>query len=273
MVANPEHSTTLVAIADTLPKFTLKAPAEHPRLLLEGEPLDSRLQWYTPPRRQYSRRELLADRLVNFSGVVLAFLGAALLGYASWAAGDELSMQIGFWAHGAGLITMLTCSALYHHLSWKWSSSQQLLSLDHVGISAMIMGCYTPLMLKTECYHVLAFVYILGVAGWLMEAFKLLSGRHDLSGGGDGTWTTFDVAHVVRYLVMGWACVFVSSALLAAIPPQALMVCAAGGVMYTGGILIFVQGHLEFHMAIWHALVLAASFCFYMANLFFLVGL
>lgn len=243
--------------------------ATRPHLLADG-PLDARLQWYTPPRRSYSRRELLADRIVNFSGAVLSWVGTPILGFASWAAGDPVPKQVGFWAHGAGMVTMLTCSALYHHWSWNWAKSQRLLSLDHLGISTMIMGCYIPVMQYCDCIKTLLFVCTLGVLGWLMEAYKLVSGRQDLSGGG-GKWSWFDVAHIVRYVVMGWTCIVVFP-WMRKMPMEALALSGVGGTLYTAGICIFIQGNLEFHLAIWHVLVLIASLCFYLSNILALVG-
>jgi len=249
-----------------------EAPTSRPRLLTAGKPMSSKLQWYQPPRRRYTRRELLADRIVNFAGAGLAWVGAPALGYASWAAGDEPTKQLGFWAHGLGLVTMLTCSALYHHWAWDWVNSHHLLSLDHIGISAMIMGCYAPVMQQCRCLDILAFVCALGIGGWMIEVWKFTAGRHDLSGG-PGGWKMLDVAHVVRYLVMGWACVPAFPRILQYLPGHAAFLAVIGGVLYTTGIFVFVQGNLEFHMAIWHAKVVVASTCFYLANYLVLVGL
>eukprot|EP00445_Apocalathium_hangoei_P029834 CAMPEP_0203916044 /NCGR_PEP_ID=MMETSP0359-20131031/56748_1 /ASSEMBLY_ACC=CAM_ASM_000338 /TAXON_ID=268821 /ORGANISM="Scrippsiella Hangoei, Strain SHTV-5" /LENGTH=290 /DNA_ID=CAMNT_0050842655 /DNA_START=41 /DNA_END=910 /DNA_ORIENTATION=+ len=247
------------------------APTSPPLLLQEGQPLNSKLQWYTPPRRAYTRRELLADRIVNFVGAALAIVATPVLGYASWSAGDPIIKQAGFGVHGAGMITMLTCSALYHLWAWKWELSYQLLSLDHVGISAMIMGCYVPLMQWCGCLRVLTFVCVLGVFGWLIEAYKFKTGSYG-KGGGPGGWGILDIVHVVRYLVMGWACAPVLPYMVEVLPELASRLFALGGLLYCVGLMIFIQGHWEYHLAIWHAFVVVASGCFYCSNLLALVG-
>jgi len=234
--------------------------------------MNSYLQYYTPPRRRFSRRELLSDRVVNFIGAGFSWLATAVICSATYSAGDSLEKQMGFWAHGAGLIVMLNFSALYHWWSWDWKSSQRLLSLDHVGITSMIMGAYAPLMFHVRCYRVLAAVWSLGAVGFAMEGLKLASGRHELSGGGGGGWTTFDIVHLVRYVVMGWAGVVVAPSLIRALPLTALVLISSGGLLYTGGIYFLVMGSLEFHMAIWHFFVLVASVLFYSVNMVFLVG-
>merc|ERR1719321_1912372 len=57
------------------------------------------------------------------------------------------------------------------------------------------------------------------------------------------------------------------------LPPVAIQTMTAGGIIYTSGVYFFVTNKIEFHLAIWHSFVLFASTCFYLANLFVLVGL
>lgn len=244
-----------------------------PWRLFDDTPMTTKLQWYSPPRRRYSRRELLADRIINFVGAGLSWVGAPLLGFFSWYAGDDRMKQLGFWAHGVGLVTMLTCSALYHYWCWDWRFSRQLLSLDHVGISAMIMGTYTPPMIYCLCYRVLALVYVLGVGGLLMEAHQFVKRRKDeqVNSENSRNWGCVDVVHVIRYLVMGWSVALVIPS-MRALPTMALFLMIAGGVIYTAGVVIFIKENIEFHLAIWHGMVLIASSCFYISNLLSLVG-
>ena len=88
-----------------------------------------------------------------------------------------------------------------------------------------------------------------------------------------GKKSLIEIIHIVRYVVMGWACVAVMPSLLVQLPTQVLQMMFGGGVLYTAGIFVFVQDKLEFHRAIWHATVLAASTIFYLSNLLGLVGL
>lgn len=238
--------------------------------LVDGHPMTYTLQYYIPPRRPYSRRELLADRIVNFLGAGLSWPCAALLCARSWEAGDSQAKQLGFLLFSIGLVSMLNLSALYHYWSWDWKSSHKLLSLDHFGITAMIMGGYAPFMLRAECYKVLALVWLLGFVGFAQESCRLLSSEP--GEGGPGRWSMPDVAHVVRYVSMGWAGIMVAGPLRQSLPTTAMAMGLVGGILYTGGICIFVTDKLEFHLAIWHFMVLVASACFYFANFIFLIG-
>eukprot|EP00930_Biecheleria_cincta_P029848 TRINITY_DN20709_c0_g3_i1.p1 TRINITY_DN20709_c0_g3~~TRINITY_DN20709_c0_g3_i1.p1 ORF type:complete len:280 (-),score=37.39 TRINITY_DN20709_c0_g3_i1:109-948(-) len=240
--------------------------------ILDGQPLSQQLQYYMPPRRPYSRRELLADRAVNFAGAGLAWFAALFLVHRSWAANDSTAKLVCFCLHGAGLIIMLNCSALYHFWAWDWARSEQLLSLDHIGISAMIVGCYGPFMQHCGCYKVLSFVCFLGLAVLPMEAAKLQWRKRVESDGSSGNWSAIDIAHIIRYLVMGWACVVVLPTMRQEIPSGALVAAVTGGLLYSFGIVFFVYQKLEFHLPIWHGAVLLASASFYLANLLELCG-
>jgi hemolysin III len=250
--------------------FATSPPTSQPHIL-DGR-LNNLIQWYSPPRRPYTRRELIADRCVNVLGAIAAWFAALLLGFTSFASKDPAIKQICFWVHGAGLITMLNCSALYHYWAWDWKNAKRLLSLDHIGISAMIIGCYAPVMQQCGCYRVLAFVSILGLSVFPLEMFRLWQDSHLAHGDHSPTWAPVDILHIIRYLVMGWACLLVVPTMLHAIPSMALCTMVGGGLLYTSGVFFFVRQKLEFHLAIWHTAVLLASIFFYSANLLVLVG-
>lgn len=258
-----DDSESLLDDVELVPEAPTKAPA-----LLDGKRLAERLQWYPPPTRPHSRRELLADHLVNFLGVVLALLGTPILGYMSWLAGDRALKQLGFWVFGAGTVTMLTCSALFHHWSWHWRSAKTLLGLDHVGINAMIMGCYTPVMIEVEGFGVLALVWSLGAYGIVVEGF----GIEKLSGGGSGPVTCCAILHIVRYLVMGWSILLIFTRVMSDTPQAAWVGLIVGGTFYSVGVVFHLWKALEFHQSIWHAFVLIASICLYTVNMCALVG-
>ena len=59
--------------------------------------------------------------------------------------------------------------------------------------------------------------------------------------------------------------VFWAWPMVAALPPAASILVAAGGLLYTGGVVFFLWDGLRFSNAIWHVFVLAASGCFYAA--------
>lgn len=246
------------------------ARRSRPRLLVAGEPLSAALQWYKPPRRPYTRRELLADRVVNFLGAGLSWPGLCSLVIMSTTAGDPLSETAGYLAFGVGLVAMLNLSAFYHLLSWDWGQAEVLYSLDKIGINSMIVGAYAPMCLQIDAWWTLAFVCVLGCIGVCAELVSLCGWR--CREGASAAWSWADKLDIVRYLVMGWAVFAVAPTIYRLFPMPAVFGSILGGVIYSSGIVFFVLDRLEFHLAIWHGFVFLASLCFYLVNAIYLVG-
>uniref|UniRef100_A0A7S2JBD0 Uncharacterized protein n=1 Tax=Zooxanthella nutricula TaxID=1333877 RepID=A0A7S2JBD0_9DINO len=167
------------------------------------------------------------------------------------------------------MVIMLTCSAFYHLWCWDWSKANRLLSLDHIGISSMIMGAYTPIMQYCGFYRVLALVWILGIGGCAQELYRSFG----CGQGGASGWSTLDVLHVVRYFVMTWACTPVFPEITAAAPQAYVCFGTAGLLLYTTGVLVFLRSSMEFHLPIWHGFVLAGAMCFYAAKVHLVGGM
>jgi len=236
--------------------------------------MSERIQWYAPPRRAYSRRELLVDRCVNFLGAALSWVGTALLCLMSIEAGDPVGQQLCFVAFGVGLITMFNCSALYHHQCWDWAKTERLFSIDKIGINAMIMGCYAPCMIICDAYLTLAFVWVLGTCGLVLEVWTLCVPTDVVQSykESDRSKNVRKQVSLARYLLMGWAVLPVAPEVFQSMGSWAAHLSVAGGLLYTIGVPFFVHSQLEFHTAIWHTFVLVASACFYAVMALGLVG-
>jgi hemolysin III len=245
-----------------------RAVSAVPRLY-EGR-LQEKVWWYPPPMRMYSKRELLVDRFVNVSGAVASWVAAPVLLRASYVAGDSRTQFIGLIVFSVGLVGMLSFSALFHSFSCYWRIQRKLLYLDHIGIDAMIIGCYTPIAIHYGSFRILAFVLMLGAVGIIAEIAQFVIGRHKLEGGGDTSRVL--LVRIVRYLIMGWSVAIISPKLSVIASPAVLRLLLAGGLLCTFGILIFVQDWMEFHLPIWHVMIQAASVCFYLVNYEYLVG-
>lgn len=237
---------------------------------LSGLAMTDRVQWYVPPRRKHSKRELLADRCVNFLGAGISWPLSVVLCVASVQSGKSGLVTFGFAAFGVGFIGMLNFSAFYHHRAWDWPHARALVSLDYSGISLMIMGAYAPVMIAAECYKLLALNWSLGFLGFAMEAWKLCAGS-DGAANTAGQWTAFDFVHLVRYLLMGWVPALLAfNSVRNVLDRSEVILIVAGGALYTLGVPMLLRGSMEFHLSIWHAFVLCASMCFY--SLFWLMA-
>merc|ERR1719238_1531427 len=140
-----------------------------------------------------------------------------------------MTQFVGFFVFCIGLITMLTFSALFHSLSCHWRITRKLLYLDHIGIDAMIMGCYTPIAIHYGSLRILAFVLFLGTFGIIMEIAQFFTGRHKMDGGGDNSKVLF--VRIVRYLVMGWSIAVIAPKLGSIASPAVVHLLLGGGCL------------------------------------------
>jgi hemolysin III len=203
-------------------------------------------------RRHYSA-QIEADFAAHLLGMLAGMVGVAVLvGLAASAASITL---LSILAYSVGLTAMLGCSAAYH-IQRSSKHREFLRRLDHAAIFLMIAGTYTPF---TACILGSADAIWLTGSMWLAAlsgvAVKLLYPK------------CFGWASTAVYLALGWSIVFYMRPLLAALDRPTLVLLVTGGVLYSIGACIHRWRRLPFHDAIWHALVLIAAGCHYLAIL------
>lgn len=199
----------------------------------------------------YARSERIADGTIHAVGVTAALTGAVIL--IVWAA-----MHLGF-AHvaalsvyGAALIATFTASAFYHMTPWE-RIRPTLRRIDHAAIYLKIAGTYTPLVMMVGT----ALGYVLLAVVWALAAFGMVRKLF--------YWQTPGRMGPLLYLVMGWmGCVLMWQA-IPVLPPAAPWLMAAGGGLYTVGVIFFSLDRMKFSNAIWHGFVVAGSACFFAA--------
>jgi hemolysin III len=64
---------------------------------------------------------------------------------------------------------------------------------------------------------------------------------------------------VAVYLVLGWLVVVALKPMIDSVTWVALLLLAAGGVLYSTGVIFYVNKRLKFARAIWHGHVVAAA--------------
>ena len=202
----------------------------------------------------YDKNELIADGIVHAVGVMLGIVSIiALIILAAPVVGAWEFTSI--LVYGAGLLTVLTVSALYN--LWpvspvKWS----LRRFDHSAIYLLIAGTYTPFITQMKA-NVESSLLLVGV--WLTSvigiALKLkFPGR-------------FDRLSILLYLLLSWSGVMAYESVFGTLPASTLWLLAIGGILYTIGVLFHLWEGLRFQNAIWHTFVLVAAACHYTAVL------
>ena len=192
-------------------------------------------------------------------GTVLAATGATVLVVLAARQGDPWKI-VSFSIYGAMLLALYTLSTLYH--STRGRVKDVFRKLDHCSIYLLIAGTYTPFSLVTLRgawgWSLLGAIWGLAILGIVQEAWLAKGGR---------------ILSVVIYVVMGWLSVIAVKPLVAALTPVGFAWLAAGGLLYTGGIVVYaLDEKLRHGHGIWHVFVLAGSASQYIAILRYVAG-
>jgi hemolysin III len=202
----------------------------------------------------YDRTELLADGVVHAIGVALALIGAVLILVVVSRDVTEGPKTASVLIYATGLLTMLGLSAAYN--LWPLSPTKWLLRrFDHSAIYLLIAATYTPLIvqMKVEMTTVglLVGVWSMAIVGIVLKL--VFPGR-------------LDRLSIGLYLLLGWSGMMAYEG-FATLPRLALWLIAAGGMLYSAGVLFHLWERLRFQNAIWHGFVLIGACCHYAAIL------
>ena len=194
----------------------------------------------------YTSAEIRADGTVHAIGLAASVIAVVWLLTMTPAAIPRVRCSA--LVYGGGLVGTLAASAAYNLVSYS-PVKTQLRRLDHAMIYVMIAGSYTPFALnamsRVEGTALCGAEWMLAVIG-IVLAF-IPKGRR-------GARVAFAL-----YLAMGWLVVLVIGPLARILPAVAMIELLAGGLVYTAGALVHARGRMQFHNAIWHAMVVVAA--------------
>lgn len=197
-----------------------------------------------PPRHYPTPAAKCADLVVHIVGLTLALVGGIVLLTLAVRA-SQISLVVGCSIHAAGLVAMLAFSTAYNFAPAR--RRPLLRRLDHAGIFLMIAGSYTPFTLNLPG----AWGPGMTAAVWSVAALGAL-GKLFLKGLDRKFW-------VALYLGLGWLVVVALKPLMDTLAWYALLLLLAGGVLYSTGVIFYVNKRLKFARAIWHGHVVAAA--------------
>ena len=159
--------------------------------------------------------------------------------------------------YAASLILLYAASTTYHTFDISAKANTLLKKIDHMMISVLIAGSYTPVCLivlkgKTGII-LLSIVWGIAIAGILIKAFWVYCPK----------WVSS-----VLYIGMGWTCVLAFTQILNNMSPAAFAWLLAGGIIYTlGGVIyalklpLFNSKHKNFGSHEIFHLVMGGSAC------------
>ena len=202
--------------------------------------------------------EELANAVTHGIGLVLSVTGLVILVVLAAMRGSAWRI-VGCAVYGATLVCLYAASTLYHGISCsRWKRALKI--FDHSAIYLLIAGTYTPFLL----------VNLRGAWGWSL--FGVIWGLA-LAGIVFKFWFVdhFQILSTTVYLLMGWLAVVAVRPLLQLLPFSGLVWLAAGGLLYTAGVVFFACRRIPYHHVVWHVFVLAGSTCHYFAVLYSVV--
>jgi hemolysin III len=196
------------------------------------------------------------NAITHLIASVLAVAGtAALIALAARRASARTITALAIY--GLMMVLLYLSSTLYHSLRGKPKKVFHV--FDHCAIYLLIAGTYTPFALVTLRgvwgWTLFGVVWGLALAGILKDVF--FHGR-------------YRVISVVLYVMMGWLVVIAFEPLKRALPPPGILWLAAGGVIYTAGIIFFaLSKRVPYTHGMWHICVMGGSVCHYVAVLLY----
>lgn len=201
----------------------------------------------------YSVNEEVANTITHALGMVLGVVGLVLLVTKSLEHQADSLTLASMTIYGSSMILLFLASTLYHAIPYP-KAKRALKTFDHCAIYLLIAGSYTPFLLVSLrtplAIGLMVVIWAIALVGIVMKVafvyrFKRLS--------------------LVTYLLMGWLSLIVIYQLAAHLSPEGLTLLAAGGVIYSLGVIFYVAKRIPYNHAIWHVFVLAGCACHFLA--------
>ena len=195
--------------------------------------------------------------ITHFIGMLMAIFAAIPLLIKAAHEPDRIYI-ISIAVYALSLILLYAASTTYHTFDRSKKVNTILKKIDHMMISILIAGSYTPVCLIALRGRLgvilLSIVWGIAIVGILIKAFWIFCPK----------WVSS-----VLYIGMGWTCVLAFTQLLTNLAPAAFGWLLAGGIIYTiGGVIyalklpLFNSRHQNFGShEIFHLFVMAGSAC------------
>lgn len=195
--------------------------------------------------------------ITHFIGMLMAIFAAVPL-LIKAAHEPSRIYVISLAVYSASMILLYAASTTYHTFDISAKINTILKKWDHMMISVLIAGSYTPiclLVLKGKTGLILlAIVWSFAIIGILIKAFWVYCPK----------WVSS-----ILYIGMGWTCVLAFTQILNSMSHTSFIWLLTGGIIYTvGGIIyalklpIFNNKHKNFGShEIFHLFVMGGSMC------------
>lgn len=188
---------------------------------------------------------------VHVLGILFGIFGIPLLIYS--AIDKDLYSLLGITVYGICFMMVFTFSTLYHSYT-REKKKRFFKKLDRISIYFLIAGTYTPIvkfyMFDQTGIMLLTTLWCLVAVGILFEVYYP---------------DRYPNISVMFYLLMGLMFLFIPHRFFASMPSKVSMLVMTGIILYMVGVVFYVWHGWKYHHVLWHAFVLIASICHYLA--------
>ena len=198
--------------------------------------------------------------ITHFVGLILLWIGAGPLMQRAIEHGSRIT-ALSMFVFILSTTLLYSASTLYHSVVLDLKKTLIFRKIDHIMISVLIAGTYTPVCLTSlkgkTGYLLLAAIWALAIGGIVLKILFVSCPK----------WLSSTV-----YLVMGWLCIFALKPLFKALPLFGFLWLLFGGIAYTLGAIIYAfklrafnERHIYFGShEIFHIFIMIGTFCHYM---------
>ncbi len=203
----------------------------------------------------------------HFIAFILLIAGAGPALMQAKAHGSWLTV-LGVHVFLATSMLLYAASTIYHTVVLDRDRTRIFKKMDHMMISVMIAGTYTPVCLtvlagRTGTILLIA-IWLMAIGGIILKALWVTCPR----------WVSS-----ILYLVMGWLCIFALIPLFELLPTGGFLWLLAGGISYSVGALIYALRLPLFNLRhkyfgsheIFHLFIMGGTFCHYIFMIRYLV--
>ncbi|MBE6826246.1 MAG: hemolysin III family protein [Ruminococcus sp.] len=211
-------------------------------------------------KRTYTLGEEIFNSVTHGAGALLSIAGCTLL--IIFAAINRGPMEVVTGSiFGASLIILYTMSTLYHAIT-NPTAKKVFQILDHNTIFLLIAGTYTPFTLC--CIKPMWLGWTIFGCIWGAAAFGIVMSSISLE--------RFRKISTFCYILMGWGIILAIKPLYQGIPTFSLVTLICGGVLYSLGVIFYVQKKIRYMHSIWHIFVVGGSVLHWFSA-FYAIGL
>jgi hemolysin III len=212
---------------------------------------------------RFTDSEELANSISHGIGLILAILATSALVFIAILS-DDIWKVISTSVFGATLILLYFSSAMNHSLV-HGKAKDFFHNFDQIAIYLLIAGTYTPLALSVIRHDwgwvMFGIEWSLALAGVLVKVF--IPNKFEKG---------VNVFIIGSYVIMGWLLLVFMVPLTQNLSDLSFLLILGGGFFYTFGILFFRMKNLRFSHLIWHLMVIAGSFCHWLAIFLFILN-